>query len=138
MKRVLGIDLGGAHTGLALSDELQLLAHPLETIEANSMEALVRRVRRIVAEKDVDAVVIGLPRHMNGELGESAKRAQKFAAKLRALIACEVVTWDERLSSVAAERALREAGKNTRQIRGIRDQVAAQIILQGYLDRLNA
>ena len=83
-------------------------------------------------------VVVGLPRQMNGALGPAAENAQHFIEKLRPLISCEVVTWDERLSTVAAERALREAGKKTRETRGIRDQVAAQIILQGYLDRLNA
>ena len=63
---------------------------------------------------------------------------QRFVESLRSLVSCDVVTWDERLSTVAAERALREAGRKTRETRGIRDQVAAQIILQSYLDRLNA
>jgi putative Holliday junction resolvase len=75
---------------------------------------------------------------MDGALGPAAENTQQFIEKLRPLVSCEVVTWDERLSTVAAERALREAGKKTRETRGIRDQVAAQIILQGYLDRLNA
>ena len=114
-----------------------MLAHPLETIENSSAEKVARRVRQIVAEKEVDCVVVGLPRHMNGSLGPAAEKAQQFVEKLRSLISCEVVTWDERLSTVAAERALRDAGKKTRETRGIRDQVAAQIILQSYLDRLN-
>ncbi|PYK67549.1 MAG: Holliday junction resolvase RuvX [Verrucomicrobia bacterium] len=137
MNRVLGVDLGQARTGVALSDELRMLAHPLETIENRSAEKVARRVRQIVAEKEVDCVVVGLPRHMNGSLGPAAEKAQQFVEKLRSLISCEVVTWDERLSTVAAERALRDAGKKTRETRGIRDQVAAQIILQSYLDRLN-
>ena len=138
MNRVLGVDLGQARTGVALSDELRMLAHPLETIENRSAEKVARRVRQIVAEKEVDCVVVGLPRHMNGSLGPAAENAQQFVEKLRSLISCEVVTWDERLSTVAAERALRDAGKKTRETRNIRDQVAAQIILQSYLDRLNA
>ena len=137
MNRVLGVDLGQARTGVALSDELRMLAHPLETIENRSAEKVARRVRQIVAEKEVDCVVVGLPRHMNGSLGPAAEKAQQFVEKLRSLISCEVVTWDERLSTVAAERALRDAGRKTRETRGIRDQVAAQIILQSYLDRLN-
>jgi len=137
VNRVLGVDLGQARTGVALSDELRMLAHPLETIENSSAEKVARRVRQIVAEKEVDCVVVGLPRHMNGSLGPAAEKAQQFVEKLRSLISCEVVTWDERLSTVAAERALRDAGKKTRETRGIRDQVAAQIILQSYLDRLN-
>jgi len=138
VNRVLGVDLGQARTGVALSDELRMLAHPLETIENRSAEKVARRVRQIVAEKEVDCVVVGLPRHMNGSLGPAAEKAQQFVEKLRSLISCEVVTWDERLSTVAAERALRDAGKKTRETRNIRDQVAAQIILQSYLDRLNA
>ena len=138
MNQSLGLDLGAARTGVALSDELRMLAHPLETIESGSAERVARRVQKIVAERKVDCVVVGLPRQMNGALGLAAKGAQRFVEKLRPLISCEVVTWDERLSTVAAERALRDAGKKTRETRGIRDQVAAQIILQSYLDRLNA
>jgi putative holliday junction resolvase len=138
VNQILGLDLGEVRTGIALSDELRMLAHPFETIESNSAEAVARRVQKIVAERQVDCVVVGLPRQMNGTLGLAAKSAQRFVEKLRSLVSCEVVTWDERLSTVAAERALRDAGKKTRDTRGIRDQVAAQIILQSYLDRLNA
>ena len=138
MNRVMGVDLGQARTGVALSDELRMLAHPLETIEGGSAEKVARRLRQIVAEREVDCVVVGLPRQMNGVLGPAAENAQRFVEKLRSLVSCEVVTWDERLSTVAAERALRDAGKKTRETRNIRDQVAAQIILQSYLDRLNA
>src|SRR2546430_6442899 len=115
-----------------------MLAHPLETIQSSSTEKVARRVQKIVAERQVNCVVVGLPRQMNGVLGLAAKNAQHFVEKLRSLVSCEVVTWDERLSTVAAERALRDAGKKTRETRGIRDQVAAQIILQSYLDRPNA
>jgi len=138
MKPLLGVDFGGARTGIAFSDDLRMLAHPLETIESASAKLVAQRVQKIVAEKQVDCVVVGLPRQMNGMLGPAAKNAQRFVEKLRLLVSCEVVTWDERLSTVAAERALRDAGKKTRETRGIRDQVAAQIILQSYLDRLNA
>jgi putative holliday junction resolvase len=138
VNQILGLDLGEARTGVALSDELRMLAHPLETIQSSSAEAVARRVQKIVAERKVDCVVVGLPRQMNGALGLAAKGAQRFVEKLRPLVSCAVVTWDERLSTVAAERALRDAGKKTRETRGIRDQVAAQITLQSYLDRLNA
>ena len=138
MKPVLGVDLGEARTGVALSDDLRVLAHPLETIASASPNSVAQRLQKIVAEREVDCVVVGLPRRMNGTLGPAAQNAQRFVEKLRSLVSCEVVTWDERLSTIAAERALRDAGKKTRGTRGIRDQVAAQIILQGYLDRLNA
>ena len=138
MKPVLGVDLGEARTGVAFSDDLRMLAHPLETIESASPNTVAQRLQKIVAERQVDCVVVGLPRQMNGTLGPAAQNAQRFVEKLRSLVSCEVVTWDERLSTIAAERALRDAGKKTRETRGIRDQVAAQIILQSYLDRLNA
>jgi len=136
MNPILGIDFGRARIGLAISDELRLLAHPLETIPANKDSA--KRIAEIVRERKIDKVVVGIPRHMSGEIGAAANEALEFATKLRALVPCEVETWDERLTTVAANRALSDAGKKTRQTRNIVDQVAAQMILQGYLDRQSA
>ena len=136
MNPILGIDFGRARIGLAISDELRLLAHPLETIAANKDSG--KRIAEIVRQRKIDKVVVGIPRHMSGKLGAAANEALEFATKLRALVPCEVETWDERLTTVAANRALRDAGKKTRQTRKIVDQVAAQMILQGYLDRESA
>ncbi len=136
MKPVLGVDLGEARTGLALSDDLRLLAHPLETIAGGA--SALSRIKQLVSERNIECVVIGLPRHMNGSLGAGAESAKQFAEKLRLEIPCQVVLWDERLSTQAAERVLRESGKKTRKTRGLIDQVAAQMILQSYLDRVNA
>ncbi len=133
MNRILGLDFGRARIGVAISDELQMLAHPLETIPANVEPAL--RVAEIVREKQVDHVVAGIPRQMNGQIGTAATEVLEFVEKLRAILPCPVVTWDERLTTVAAHRALRDAGKKTRDTRGYVDQVAAQMILQTYLDR---
>jgi putative holliday junction resolvase len=133
MNPILGIDLGQVRIGLAISDELRLLAHPLETIPANKDSK--KRIAEIARERKIDKVVIGIPRHMSGEIGEAAKRALEFAAELSCQLSCPVETWDERLTTVAANRALTAAGKKTRQTRNIVDQVAAQMILQGYLDR---
>jgi putative Holliday junction resolvase len=133
-RRMLGVDYGAVRIGLAVSDELGLLAHPLETIAANSEAAA--RIARIVQEKDIERIVVGLPRHMNGTLGESATSARAFAEKLRTRVPCEVLTWDERLTTIAANRALRDGGQKTRNSRSYVDQVAAQMILQGYLDSL--
>jgi putative Holliday junction resolvase len=135
-RRILGIDLGRARIGVAVSDELGMLAHPVETIPAST--DAVRRIAEIVREKDAERVVVGLPRHMNGSVGTGATEALAFARKLQALLSCEVVTWDERLTTTAANRALRESGRKTRDTRGVVDQVAAQMILQGYLDSLPA
>ena len=133
MNPILGIDFGHARIGLAISDELRLLAHPLQTIAANKKS--VEYITEIIRERKIDKVVVGIPRHMSGEIGKSAQDALEFATKLRAQVPCPVETWDERLSTVAANRALSAAGKKTRQTRQIVDQVAAQLILQGYLDR---
>ena len=135
-RRILGIDLGQARIGVAVSDELGLLAHPVETIPASNNA--VRRIADLVREKNAERVVVGLPRHMNGAAGASAADALAFAEKLRGLVPCEVITWDERLTTTAANRALRESGRKTRHSRHVVDQVAAQMILQGYLDSLQA
>jgi putative Holliday junction resolvase len=135
-RRILGIDLGRARIGVAVSDELGMLAHPVETIPARGDAA--QRIAEIVREKNAERVVIGLPRHMNGSVGVGASEALAFAEKLRGCVACEVVTWDERMTTMAATRALRDSGQKTRNSRGIVDQVAAQMILQGYLDALQS
>src|SRR5439155_7353575 len=133
MNPILAIDFGRARIGAAISDELQLLAHPLETIAAN--ERPIARITEIVRERNVDHVVVGVPRQLSGKIGDAATEALLFAEKLRAILPCPVIAWDERLTTVAAHRALREAGKKTRATRDYIDQVAAQMILQGYLDR---
>jgi len=133
MNPILGIDFGRARIGLAISDELRLLAHPLETIPTNKDS--VKRIAEIVRDRKVDKVVVGVPLHMSGEIGKAANEALEFAAKLREQLPCPVESWDERLTTIAANRALSEAGKKTRQTREFIDQVAAQMILQGYLDR---
>src|SRR5438874_2805205 len=133
MKRISGVDFGRARIGLAISDELRLLAHPLETI-APGKKALAR-IATIVREKDVERVVVGLPKLMSGKSGPAAEETLRFVEKLKGAISCEIVTWDERLTTVAAQRALHESGKKTRATRSYIDQVAAQMILQSYLDR---
>jgi len=133
MNPILAIDFGRARIGAAISDELQLLAHPLETIPANEQAA--SRMAEIVREKKVDHVVVGIPRRMNGQIGTAATEVLQFVEKLRTILPCPVVTWDERLTTIAAHRALRDAGKKTRHTRSYVDQVAAQMILQSYLDR---
>jgi putative holliday junction resolvase len=133
MNRILALDFGRVRIGAAISDELYALAHPLETIRSD--ERATSRIAEIVREKKIDHVVVGVPRQMNGQIGAAAAEVLRFVEKLRAILACPVVTWDERLTTVAAHRALRDAGKKTRHTRGYVDQVAAQMILQSYLDR---
>lgn len=132
MTPILGIDFGQARIGLAISDELRLLAHPLATIPAGKDSA--DRIAEIARDRAIDKIVIGVPRHMSGEIGDAARQALDFAAELRQKVTCPVQTWDERLTTVAANKALTAAGKKTRETRMFVDQVAAQLILQGYLD----
>ena len=134
MKRALGIDHGEARIGLAVSDELGMLAHPLETIHTKQTADPVQHIAKIVARDQIGIVILGLPRNMNGTYGPAAEHVRAFAEQLRAAIPCEVKLWDERLTSVAAQRSLHEAGRNVKNSREVIDQVAAQMILQGWLD----
>ena len=133
MNPILGVDFGRARIGLAISDELRLLAHPLATIPFGG--DAIGRIAELVQERKIDRVVVGVPKLMSGKMGAAADEVLRFVKKLQATLSCQVVTWDERLTTVAAQRALQESGKKTRQSRAYIDQVAAQIILQGYLDR---
>jgi len=133
MKRVLGIDLGEARVGVAMSDELGFMAHPLETIEVRRVSPAAR-IRELVESHQIATVIVGMPRNMDGSRGPAAEKAAKFAEELRATLSCEVVTWDERLTTVSAQRSLREAGRKAHEQRDVIDQAAAQLILQGWLD----
>jgi putative Holliday junction resolvase len=134
MTPILGIDFGRARIGVAISDELRLLAHPVETIPASAQA--VSRVALLAREKNADRIVVGMPKLMSGGFGSAADEVLGFIEKLRKAVSCDVVAWDERLTTVAAHRALRDAGKKTKNTRAYVDQVAAQMILQGYLDSL--
>jgi len=134
MKRALGIDHGEARIGLAVSDELGMLAHPLETIHIKEIADPVAHIAAIARRDEIGIIILGLPRNMDGTYGPAAEKVRAFAEKLRAACACEVKLWDERLTSVAAQRSLHEAGRNVKNSRKVIDQVAAQLILQGWLD----
>jgi putative Holliday junction resolvase len=133
MNRVMAVDLGSARTGVAVSDELGMLARPWKTLPGGeaSLDAVVAAVGEIAPVR----VLVGLPRNMNGTFGPAAEQARAFADALRERISCPVELWDERLTTVAAQRALRESGRKARDQRGVVDQVAAQILLQSWLDR---
>jgi|SRR5688572_14203446 len=136
MIRILGIDHGDARIGIAISDELGMLAHPMETITIKDTEPLAR-IGQIVAEKAVETIIIGLPKNMDGTTGPAAEKVRAFAEQLRTKVTCPVRLWDERLTTVAAQKSLHAAGRNTKQSRSVIDQAAAQLILQGWLDSQN-
>ena len=133
MSRTMAVDLGAARTGVAVSDELGMLAQPWKTLPggAASLEAVVAAA----AELKPGRILVGLPRNMDGTYGPAAEGARSFAENLRARVDCPVDLWDERLTTVAAQRSLRESGRKARDQRGVVDQVAAQILLQSWLDR---
>jgi len=134
MKRILGIDTGDARFGLALSDELGMLAHPLETLNVKEHADLAAHIAGIIAREKVEVVVIGMPRNMNGTYGPASEKVKAFAEKLKEKSPCTIKFWDERLTTVAAQKSLHESGRNVKQGRAVIDQVAAQMILQGFLD----
>lgn len=133
MKKVIGIDLGEARVGIAISDDLGMLAHPLETISARSQNH-IERILEIITTKNIETVIVGMPRNMDGSYGAAATKSREFIEALKARISIQVLPWDERLSTVSAQRSLHEAGRNSKKQRPVIDQVAAQIILQSWLD----
>lgn len=133
MSRYLGIDFGDARVGVAISDEMNFMAHPLETIFVKQTP-VIPRIRILVAEKSITKIIVGLPRNMDGSHGPAAEKARVFMDALVQAVSCEVLPWDERMTTISATRALREAGRNAKQQRNIVDQAAAQIILQSWMD----
>ena len=135
IRRVLGIDYGEKRIGLAVSDPLGLTAQGLETLVRSGEEKDVRALQQTIEKWEVVTIVIGLPRHMDGTAGEQAGKVERFAERLRQATGRTVTTWDERLTTVAAERILIEGGVRRQQRKSLRDRLAAVLILQGYLDR---
>ncbi len=133
----LGIDHGDKRMGIAGSDALGMMAHPLEMILAKPFEGFLKRLEEILAERQVEQIVVGMPRNMDGSFGPQAVKVQEFVGLLKKSVTVPVRTWDERLTSVAAERALREAGINAKDAKAKVDASAAAVMLQGYLDSLS-
>lgn len=133
--RILGIDHGTVRVGLALSDELGLLAHPLETVPEPQV---LRRIPEIVRERGVTSIVLGLPLRLDGTEGSAAERVRGFLAALRPLLPPELPVHlrDESLTTVTAADHLRAAGRKAKDHRPVIDQAAAAVILQEYLDEL--
>lgn len=133
--RVLGIDFGRKRVGLALSDPLRMVATPLETVDGESQKKATRRIRELLAGHEVSEIVVGLPLHMNGDRGELAEAAIAFGEKLgKQVPGLTVHMWDERMTSLEAERALQLGEAKAARKKEMRDQLAAQLILQSWLD----
>ena len=135
--RILAIDHGTKRMGVAVSDELGMIAQPLEFIPAEPFAKFLERLKEILREKQVELILVGMPRNMDGSYGPAALKVQEFVAVLKDAVAIPIKTLDERLTSVQAHRFLTEAEVRGRQRKDKVDKSAAAILLQSYLDSLN-
>ena len=132
--RVMALDVGERRIGVALSDPLGSFAQPHTTVAVEGRKSDLPKLAAIARDHEVEALVVGLPLHMHGEEGEAAKRARRLGNALGGALGIEVTYWDERLTTVQAERTLIDGGMRRRDRKGVVDQVAAVLILQAYLD----
>ena len=137
--RIMGLDYGSRTVGVAVSDALGLTAQGVETVtreEENKLRKTLRRIEGLAREYEVERIVLGYPKHMNNSLGDRAEKTEAFKEMLERRLGLPVVLWDERLTTVAAERILMESGVRRENRKEVIDKVAAGLILQGYLDSL--
>ena len=135
--RILAIDHGTKRMGIAVSDELVMIAQPLEFIPAEPFARFLDRLKQILSEKQVELILVGMPRNMDGSYGPAALKVREFVAVLKDAVTIPIKTLDERLTSVQAHRFLTEAEVRGRQRKQKVDKSAAAVLLQGYLDGLN-
>jgi putative Holliday junction resolvase len=135
--RALGVDFGEARIGLAVSDDLGMLAHPLETVHVKLVASPESRIAELVEARGIEVLVVGLPLRFDGSEGTAVAKVRAFIERLRGEVpgAVAIVTVDERLSTVEAQRSLHAAGRTIKNSRGVIDQAAACVILQDYLDQ---
>lgn len=138
--RIMGLDYGTKTVGVAISDALCLTAQGIETIERkeeNKLRRTCARIEELIREYEVGCIVLGFPKHMNNDIGERAEKSLEFKEMLERRTGLEVIMWDERLTTVAAERTLMESNVRRENRKKYIDKIAAVFILQGYLDSLN-
>ena len=138
--RIMGLDYGTKTVGVAISDALCLTAQGIETIERkeeNKLRRTCARIEELIREYEVGSIVLGFPKHMNNDIGERAEKSLEFKEMLKRRTGLEVIMWDERLTTVAAERTLMESNVRRENRKKYIDKIAAVFILQGYLDLLN-
>lgn len=136
--RIMGIDFGDVRIGLAMSDPMGWTAQGIETITwKGSMKHPAERIGKLAKDYGVEKIVIGFPKNMNGTIGPRGEKTIEFIGVLSGFTEVEIVKWDERLSSVAANRTMHEVGMKTSKKKQVVDQIAAVFILQGYLDSIS-
>ncbi len=136
--RILGIDYGEKRIGLALSDRSNMVARSLKVLNRNGTRSWLEEIKAIVDQNKIEKIVIGLPRNMNGSLGEKAKEVLAFVKVLEKAVGVPTVTWDERLTTVSAEKVLLQAELSRKKRKDILDKLSACIILQNYLDSIES
>ena len=134
--RIMSLDVGSRTIGIACSDALLMTAQGIETIRRTYLEKDFNRLQELIAEYEVHELVVGMPKNMNGTKGERAEKTEEFVEKMKEVIDLPVSYWDERLSTVMAERQLIAADVSRKKRKSVIDKMAAVVILQGYLDRL--
>ena len=132
--RVLALDHGTKRIGVAISDELGIIAQPLEFIPAEPLEKFYQRLAVILAEKQVTEIVVGMPFNMNGSIGPAAQKVERFVTELKTKVTQPVHTCDERLTTYEAENLLISAGTRRKKRKQVIDKMAAAVLLQSYLD----
>jgi len=132
--RILALDHGTKRIGVAVSDEMKMIAQPLEYVPAEPFADFLTRLKEIILEKEVDLILIGMPRNMDGSYGPAALKVQEFVAAIRVAITVPIKTWDERLTSAQAQRFLIQGGVRRKERKEKVDKTAAAILLQSYLD----
>jgi len=135
--RILALDHGTVRIGVAVSDEMKMIALPLESIPAEPFAGFLARLKDLIREKEVELILVGLPRNMDGSDGPAALKVREFVTVLKDSLAMPIKTWDERLTSAQAHRMLSEAAVSHRKRKGKVDPMAASILLQSYLDTLS-
>ncbi len=131
----MGLDIGSQTIGVAISDELGVTAQALKTIRRRSKQEDLQELSSLISQFDIGKIVVGLPLNMDGSQGKQAERVLTWAGELHQALQIPVVPWDERLSTVSASKILLEADLSRKKRKKVIDQVAAVIILQGYLDQ---
>jgi putative Holliday junction resolvase len=134
MGRLLGIDYGERRIGTALSDPMRIIASPHDVVDARDRPHALKQLADLCQTQEVDEIIVGLPRNMDGSCGESAEKARQLADDLKECTGLPVRMWDERLSTVTAQQTLIEAGTRREKRKGLVDKLAAQVILQHYMD----
>ena len=135
--RVIALDHGSKRVGIAIGDPLGVIAQPLEFIPAEPLDAFFERLKKLLAEKEVGQIIVGMPRNMDGSYGPAAEKVRAFVERLKEEVDLPIRLWDERLTTAQAQRVLLEGNVRRKDRKQRVDKMAAAILLQSYLDAVS-